>query len=107
MAAALVAETLYVLFRRRSAASGSVRVRSRRGPHCVRALADRSESLIAFPNLCVLEKCVGGVLPASRRSPLPTGNPLAFDEAFFEDFLVGEPQAGDIGGAEAEDVFER
>ncbi len=32
---------------------------------------------------------------------------LAFDEAFFEHFFVGEPQAGDISGAKAEDVFER
>ncbi len=32
---------------------------------------------------------------------------LAFDEAFFEDFFIAEPQIWDIGGAEAEDVFER
>ena len=31
---------------------------------------------------------------------------LAFNEAFFEDFLVAAPQIGDVGGAEAEDVFE-
>ena len=31
---------------------------------------------------------------------------LLLDKAFFEDFFVGEPQIGDIGGAEAEDVFE-
>jgi hypothetical protein len=32
--------------------------------------------------------------------------PLAFNQAFFEDFFVAEPQIGDVGGAEAEDVFE-
>lgn len=32
--------------------------------------------------------------------------PLGFDEALFEDFFVTEPQIGDVGGAEAEDVFE-
>jgi hypothetical protein len=31
---------------------------------------------------------------------------LAFDEALFEDFFVAEPEIGNIGGAEAEDVFE-
>ena len=31
---------------------------------------------------------------------------LLFDEAFFEDFFVAEPEVGDVGGAEAEDVFE-
>lgn len=29
-----------------------------------------------------------------------------FDEAFLEDFFVGEPEVGDVGGAEAENVFE-
>ena len=31
---------------------------------------------------------------------------LAFNQASFEDFLVGKPKIGDIGGAEAENVFE-
>lgn len=30
-----------------------------------------------------------------------------FDEAFFEDFFIREPEAGNIGGAEAENIFER
>jgi len=29
------------------------------------------------------------------------------DEAFFEDFFIAEPQIGDIGGAEPEDILER
>ena len=33
--------------------------------------------------------------------------PLAFDEAFFEDFFVGEPEIGDVRGTEAENVFQR
>lgn len=36
--------------------------------------------------------------------PLFSG--LAFREAFFQDFFVGEPQIGDIGGAETENVFQ-
>jgi hypothetical protein len=32
---------------------------------------------------------------------------LALDKAFFEHFFVAEPQIWDVGGAEAEDVFER
>ena len=35
--------------------------------------------------------------------PCPTS---ALDETLFEDFFVGEPEAGDVSGAEAEDVFE-
>ena len=31
---------------------------------------------------------------------------LAFDQAFSQDLFVAEPQIGDVGGAEAEDVFE-
>ena len=33
--------------------------------------------------------------------------PLAFDEAFFEDFFVGVPEIGDVRGTEAENVFQR
>ena len=38
---------------------------------------------------------------------LKANNALAFDEAFFQDFFVTEPQIGDVGGSEAEDIFER
>ena len=37
----------------------------------------------------------------ARRAPYS-----AFDEAFFDDFFIREPEVGDVGGAEAEDVFE-
>lgn len=36
---------------------------------------------------------------------MPPGCLLLY-EALFEDFFVGEPQVGDIGGAEPEDVFQ-
>ena len=38
--------------------------------------------------------------------PQRTGH-SGFDEAFFEHLFIGEPQIGDIGRAEAKDVFER
>jgi len=31
---------------------------------------------------------------------------LLFDEAFFQDFFVREPQVGDVGGAETKDIFQ-
>src|SRR5579859_2825577 len=34
------------------------------------------------------------------------GNFLGFDEAFGEEFFVAKPEVGDVGGAEAKNVFE-
>ena len=43
---------------------------------------------------------------ATRNLRAKTQAELAFHKAFFEHFFVGEPQIGDIGGAEAEDILE-
>ena len=56
--------------------------------------------------MCVLANAWEEFCQPADHPNCQVGIPLAFDEAFFEDFLVGEPQAGDISGAEAEDVFE-
>jgi len=44
-----------------------------------------------------------------RKIPLRNFNCCgsAFDESFFQHFFVAEPQVGDVGGAETENIFKR
>jgi hypothetical protein len=46
------------------------------------------------------------VVREEKRDLAATG-PSGLGEAFFEDLFIGEPRIGDVGGAEAKDVFER